>query len=88
STYAPTIDTVPKRNYAKNESKRFVPTELIEMLHEQVREYSPEILHADVNVNKETLLDKLAACDMGWKKLVGDFVNTFKQEVDGLEQDI
>ena len=33
STYAPTIDTIQKRNYVKNESKRFVPTELGEIVH-------------------------------------------------------
>lgn len=32
STYAPTIDTIQKRNYVKLESKRFVPTELGEIV--------------------------------------------------------
>lgn len=44
STYAPTIDTIQKRNYVKNESKRFVPTELGEIVHEQVKEYFLRLL--------------------------------------------
>ncbi|WP_176719237.1 DNA topoisomerase, partial [Staphylococcus hominis] len=38
STYAPTIDTIQKRNYVKLESKRFVPTELGEIVYEQVKD--------------------------------------------------
>lgn len=68
STYAPTIDTIQKRNYVKNESKRFVPTELGEIVHEQVKEYFPEIIDVDFTVNMETLLDKIADGDVAWKK--------------------
>lgn len=64
STYAPTIDTIQKRNYVKNESKRFVPTELGEIVHEQVKEYFPEIIDVDFTVNMETLLDKIADGDV------------------------
>ncbi|HGH5481091.1 TPA: type I DNA topoisomerase, partial [Staphylococcus pseudintermedius] len=76
STYAPTIDTIQKRNYVKNESKRFVPTELGEIVHEQVKEYFPEIIDVDFTVNMETLLDKIADGDVAWKKVVGDFFNS------------
>ena len=44
STYAPTIDTIQKRNYVKLESKRFVPTELGEIVYEQVQEYFQKLL--------------------------------------------
>lgn len=71
STYAPTIDTIQKRNYVKNESKRFVPTELGEIVHEQVKEYFPEIIDVDFTVNMETLLDKIADGDVAWKKSGG-----------------
>nr|WP_265094879.1 DNA topoisomerase [Staphylococcus pseudintermedius] len=71
STYAPTIDTIQKRNYVKNESKRFVPTELGEIVHEQVKEYFPEIIDVDFTVNMETLLDKIADGDVAWEKSGG-----------------
>ncbi|EJL8314405.1 type I DNA topoisomerase [Staphylococcus pseudintermedius] len=88
STYAPTIDTIQKRNYVKNESKRFVPTELGEIVHEQVKEYFPEIIDVDFTVNMETLLDKIADGDVAWKKVVGDFFNSFKQDVERAEKEM
>ncbi|PVJ26883.1 DNA topoisomerase, partial [Salmonella enterica] len=88
STYAPTIDTIQKRNYVKNESKRFVPTELGEIVHEQVKEYFPEIIDVDSTVNMETLLDKIADGDVAWKKVVGDFFNSFKQDVERAEKEM
>ncbi|QLK85864.1 type I DNA topoisomerase [Staphylococcus sp. 17KM0847] len=88
STYAPTIDTIQKRNYVKSESKRFVPTELGEIVHEQVKEYFPEIIDVDFTVNMETLLDKIADGDIEWRKVVGDFYNSFKQDVERAEEEM
>ncbi|MBF1992499.1 type I DNA topoisomerase [Staphylococcus schleiferi] len=88
STYAPTIDTIQKRNYVKNESKRFMPTELGEIVHEQVKEYFPEIIDVEFTVNMETLLDKIADGDIAWKKVVGDFYNSFKQDVARAEEEM
>ena len=87
STYAPTIDTIQK-NYVKLESKRFVPTELGEIVYEQVKEYFPEIIDVEFTVNMETLLDKIAEGDMNWRKVVGDFYNSFKQDVERAEEEM
>lgn len=88
STYSPTIDTIQKRNYVKLESKRFMPTELGEIVYEQVKEYFPEIIDVEFTVNMETLLDKIAEGDMNWRKVVGDFYNSFKQDVERAEEEM
>lgn len=88
STYAPTIDTIQKRNYVKLESKRFIPTELGEIVYEQVKEYFPEIIDVEFTVNMETLLDKIAEGDMNWRKVIGDFYNSFKQDVERAESEM
>ena len=88
STYAPTIDTIQKRNYVKLESKRFIPTELGEIVYEQVKEYLPEIIDVEFTVNMETLLDKIAEGDMNWRKVIGDFYNSFKQDVERAESEM
>jgi DNA topoisomerase-1 len=88
STYAPTIDTIQKRNYVKNESKRFVPTELGEIVNEQVKEYFPEIIDVDFTANMETLLDKVAEGEIEWKKVIRDFFNSFKQDVERAEEEM
>ena len=72
----------------KLESKRFVPTELGEIVYEQVQEYFPEIIDVEFTVNMETLLDKIAEGDTNWRKVVGDFYNSFKQDVERAEEEM
>lgn len=88
STYAPTIDTIQKRNYVKLESKRFIPTELGEIVYEQVKEYFPEIIDVEFTVNMETLLDKIAEGDENWRNVVGNFYNGFKDDVERAEKEM
>ena len=88
STYAPTIDTIQKRNYVKLESKRFIPTELGELFMSKLKEYFPEIIDVEFTVNMETLLDKIAEGDMNWRKVIGDFYNSFKQDVERAESEM
>lgn len=88
STYAPTIDTIQKRNYVKLESKRFVPTELGEIVYEQVKDYFPEIIDVEFTVNMETLLDKIAEGDIGWRKVIDNFYGSFKLDVARAEEEM
>lgn len=88
STYAPTIDTIQKRNYVKNESKRFVPTELGEIVYEQVKDYFLEIIDVDFTANMETLLDKIAEGEIDWHKVIDDFYSSFEQDVQRAEEEM
>lgn len=88
STYAPTIDTIQKRNYVKLESKRFVPTELGEIVYEQVKDYFPEIIDVEFTVNMETLLDKIAEGNIGWRKVIDNFYGSFKLDVARAEEEM
>lgn len=88
STYAPTIDTIQKRNYVKLESKRFIPTELGEIVYEQVKDYFPEIIDVEFTVNMETLLDKIAEGDIGWRKVIDNFYGSFKLDVERAEEEM
>ncbi|PTK66246.1 type I DNA topoisomerase [Staphylococcus borealis] len=88
STYAPTIDTIQKRNYVKLESKRFVPTELGEIVYEQVKDYFPEIIDVEFTVNMETLLDKIAEGNIGWRKVIDNFYGSFKLDVERAEEEM
>ena len=88
STYAPTIDTIQKRNYVKLESKRFVPTELGEIVYEQVKDYFPEIIDVEFTVNMETLLDKIAEGDIAWRKVIDNFYGSFKLDVARAEEEM
>jgi len=77
STYAPTIDTIQKRNYVKVDQKKFYPTELGQIVHESVKEYFPEIIDIDFTVNMETLLDRVANGEIEWKKVISTFYGDF-----------
>ncbi|MCU5746731.1 type I DNA topoisomerase [Staphylococcus sp. SQ8-PEA] len=88
STYAPTIDTIQKRNYVRNESKRFVPTELGEIVYEQVKDYFPEVIDVDFTANMETLLDKIADGEIDWHKVIDDFYRSFEQDVKRAEEEM
>ena len=48
STYAPTLDTIQKRGYVALDNKRFVPTELGEIVHELMVEFFPDILRCGI----------------------------------------
>ena len=88
STYAPTIDTIQKRNYVKVDAKKFYPTELGMIVNESVKEYFPEIIDVDFTVNMETLLDRIANGDIGWKKVIETFYNDFKTHVERAEKEM
>ncbi|MBC9875136.1 type I DNA topoisomerase [Macrococcoides bohemicum] len=88
STYAPTIDTIQKRNYVKVDQKKFYPTELGQIVHESVKEYFPEIIDIDFTVNMETLLDRVANGEIEWKKVISTFYGDFKTHVDRAEQEM
>lgn len=64
--------------------KRSVPTELGEIVYEQVKDYFPEIIDVEFTVNMETLLDKIAEGDIGWRKVIDNFYGSFKLDVERL----
>lgn len=53
STYAPTLDTIQKRNYVKIDQKRFIPTELGEIVNQSVTQYFPDIIDVEFTRSME-----------------------------------
>ncbi|WRN54852.1 topoisomerase DNA-binding C4 zinc finger domain-containing protein [Staphylococcus aureus] len=62
--------------------------ELGEIVHEQVKEYFPEIIDVEFTVNMETLLDKIAEGDITWRKVIDGFFSSFKQDVERAEEEM
>lgn len=88
STYAPTLDTIQKRNYVKLEQKRFVPTELGTIVIELVDEYFPEITKVDFTANMEFALDKIADGKVAWIEVIDAFYKNFEQHVHKAEEEM
>ncbi|MFJ8261549.1 type I DNA topoisomerase [Rummeliibacillus sp. NPDC094406] len=81
STYAPTLDTIQKRGYVTLETKRFVPTELGEIVHSLVLEFFPDILNIEFTAQMEKDLDSIEDGNIKWVKIIDDFYQKFEKDL-------
>ncbi|MFS0782314.1 type I DNA topoisomerase [Bacillus sp. 1P06AnD] len=78
STYAPTLDTIQKRGYVSLDNKRFIPTELGEIVSQLIEEFFPDILDVEFTANMEQELDNIEAGEIKWKEVIKDFYEDFE----------
>ncbi|MED1202085.1 type I DNA topoisomerase [Heyndrickxia acidicola] len=78
STYAPTLDTIQKRGYVALDNKRFIPTELGEIVLELISEFFPEILDVAFTAKMEQDLDEVEDGKNAWVKVIDDFYKGFE----------
>ena len=88
STYAPTIDTIQKRNYVKLDQKRFMPTEIGEIVNQSMNEYFPDIIDVDFTRTMEKSLDDIAEGDASWVKVIDDFYKDFSPQVERADEEM
>lgn len=88
STYAPTIDTIQKRNYVRMDQKRFMPTEIGEIVNQSMEEYFPNIIDVDFTKTMEADLDSVAEGDASWVKIIDDFYKEFEPRVERAEEEM
>ena len=81
STYAPTLDTIQKRGYVQLDAKRFVPTELGEIVHQATFEFFPEIINIEFTAQMEQNLDGIEEGITKWVKVIDDFYKDFEPRV-------
>ncbi|PTY79805.1 DNA topoisomerase I [Heyndrickxia sporothermodurans] len=81
STYAPTLDTIQKRGYVALENKRFIPTELGEIVLELIMEFFPEILDVEFTAKMEHNLDEIEEGKIEWIKIIDDFYKGFYENL-------
>ncbi|MCY0875323.1 MAG: type I DNA topoisomerase [Firmicutes bacterium] len=77
STYAPTIDTIQKRGYVLLEEKRFVPTELGEIVVDLMKEFFPTIVDADFTAHLEQQLDDVEEGEANFVTMLDAFHKDF-----------
>lgn len=88
STYAPTLETIQKRYYAKLAAKRFEPTELGEIVNSLVVEFFPDIVNVDFTAQMETKLDDVEVGKAQWQSVIDGFYQPFKGELDKAETEM
>lgn len=81
STYAPTLDTIQRRNYVKLDTRRFIPTELGEIVNNVINEYFPDIENIEFTADLEKKLDDIEN-GQNWVKIVDSFFKPFSKEVE------
>jgi len=88
STYAPTLDTIQKRGYVSLDNKRFVPTELGEVIHELMLEFFPEILDLEFTAKMEQNLDNIEDGKINWVNVIDEFYRDFEKHLQVAEKEM
>ena len=88
STYAPTLSTIQTRGYVYREDKRLVPTETGILVNDLMLQYFPEIVDYNFTARMEEDLDKIAAGDAEWVKIMDEFYGPFSKKVEKAQEDM
>lgn len=88
STFAPTLDTIQKRGYVALDNKRFVPTELGEIVLQLILEFFPEIIDVEFTVKMEQGLDDIEDGKVNWVKIIDDFYRDFEANLEKAEKEM
>jgi DNA topoisomerase-1 len=88
STYAPTLDTIQKRGYVALDNKRFIPTELGEIVLELIMEFFPEIINVEFTAKMENSLDEIEDGNVQWVNIIDDFYKDFAKRLEVAENEM
>ncbi|MGG0718844.1 type I DNA topoisomerase [Robertmurraya massiliosenegalensis] len=88
STFAPTLDTIQKRGYVALDNKRFIPTELGEIVLQLIMEFFPEILDVEFTAKMEQDLDYVEEGKTKWVKIIDDFYQGFEKQLEKAEKEM
>ncbi|MGX7051465.1 type I DNA topoisomerase [Leuconostoc palmae] len=86
STYAPTLDTIQRRNYVRIDAKKFVPTELGEVVQTIVGEYFPDVVNMKFTAQIEHELDEVETGNKNWVPVIDAFFKPFSKEIENAEK--
>jgi DNA topoisomerase-1 len=81
STYAPTLSTIQERGYVVRLEKRLEPTETGMLVNDLMLQYFPEIVDFNFTAGMEANLDKIAAGEEDWVKVMDTFYGPFAVKV-------
>lgn len=82
STYAPILDTIVSRNYVETNNKQFIPTELGFVVVDFLIAYFEKIINTGFTAELEEELDAIANGKDTYVKVLQDFYDVFKSELD------
>ncbi|MGM7701159.1 type I DNA topoisomerase [Pseudalkalibacillus sp. Hm43] len=88
STYAPTLDTIQRRGYVALDARKFVPTELGEIVLDLILEFFPEVINVEFTADMETSLDHIEEGTEEWKKVIDNFYQEFEKKLKIAEEEM
>ncbi len=88
STYVPIISTLQQREYVVMENKRFVPTDVGEVVANFLDKYFTTYVDYDFTSKLEQDLDAVAAGEREWKPLLKDFWKPFISLINGVQENV
>ncbi|UZD75711.1 type I DNA topoisomerase [Bacillus siamensis] len=88
STYAPTLDTIQRRGYVALDNKRFVPTELGQIVLDLIMEFFPEIINVEFTAKMERDLDHVEDGQTEWVQIIDSFYSDFEKRVKKAEAEM
>ncbi len=81
STYAPTLSTIVDRGYVQLLERRFVPTQIGEVVTDLLVEHFPNIVDLEFTATMEAGLDHVAEGSESWTKLIRDFYQPYATQL-------
>ena len=81
STYASIISTLQDRNYVVLDKKRFVPTDVGQVVNKFLTEYFAQYVDYDFTAKLEDALDSVAAGTRDWLPLLSEFWQGFNKQL-------
>ena len=81
STYAAILDVLRKRGYVRMERRRFVPTDVGEVVNRFLTRHFPDIVDVGFTAEMEDRLDAIARGEADWKPVLRAFWGPFATQV-------
>ncbi len=88
STYAPTITTIMRREYAEREGKQLVPTDIAFVVIKLLEKHFERIVSLKFTAGMEEHLDEIAEGKLEWHAMLEDFYEDFDKQVEEKEENI
>lgn len=88
STYASILNVLRERQYVDMDKKRFVPTDVGEVVSKFLTTYFGDIVDVNFTADIEDKLDEIARGEAEWKPLLREFWGPFKERIDHTEANV
>ncbi|WP_100330900.1 type I DNA topoisomerase [Bacillus xiapuensis] len=88
STFAPTLDTIQKRGYVALDNKRFIPTELGEIVYDLLAEFFADIIDVEFTAKMEKDLDGVEEGRVEWIQIIDEFYKGFEKHLTKAEEEM